>query len=269
MQISNLQQYGYIRDHRPDKKQVTLGISELAKPINVPVGITVEKGNLNDQKHFKKTYQQVNRRLNRGSLVVFDKGAHSVDNTSLIREDEMHYLTARKLNKSDDKKIATFWESFPKLINAKDGIYGLKIVKPSSVNYFYFSKKLQKEQLDSRARKVMRQIQQAKDIQKSIDKNKKLPKRFRINNALVDVTYSLQTKLMEMDEKECIKLLEEKVITGREGFFCLKSSRDLTLKQALSTYRKKDSVEKSLILLRMRSRSNHCGCGRMLVFMGR
>jgi transposase len=34
------------------------------------------------------------------------------------------------------------------------------------------------------------------------------------------------------------------VITGREGFFCLKSSRDLTLKHALSTYRKKDSFEK-------------------------
>ena len=241
---SPLGKHGYSRDHRPDKKQVTLGISELADPINVPVGITVEEGNVNDQKHFKKTYQQVNRRLNRGSLVVFDKGAHSVDNISLIREDKMHYLTARKLNKSDDKKIATFWESSPVLINAKNGIYGLKIVKPSSVNYFYFSKKLQKEQLDSRARKVMRQMKQAKDIQKSIDKNKKLPKRFRINNALVDVTYSLQTKLVDMDEKECIKLLEEKVITGREGFFCLKSSRNLTLKQALSTYRKKDSIEK-------------------------
>ena len=122
-----LGKHGYSRDHRPDKKQITLGISELADPINVPVGITVEEGNVNDQKHFEKTYQQVNRRLNKGSLVVFDKGAHSVDNTSLIREDKMHYLTARKLNKSDDKKIATFWESSPELISAKDGIYGLKI----------------------------------------------------------------------------------------------------------------------------------------------
>jgi len=48
----------------------------------------------------------------------------------------------------------------------------------------------------------MRQIQPAEDIQKSIDKNKNLPKRFRINNALVDVTYFLQTKLGDMDEKE-------------------------------------------------------------------
>ncbi|AFV25204.1 transposase [Methanolobus psychrophilus R15] len=90
----------------------------------------------------------------------------------------------------------------------------------------------------------MRQIEEAKEIQESIDKNKKLPKKFRINNALVDVVYSLQTKLVNLDEEEAIKLLEEHLITGREGFFCLRSSKNLTLKQALQTYRKKDSIEK-------------------------
>jgi transposase len=241
---SALGKYGYSRDHRPDKKQITLGISELADPINVPIGITVEKGNLNDQKHFRKTYQQVRGRLKQQSLVVFDKGAHSIENTALIRADEMHYLTARKLNTSDDKKIATFWDLSIEAVDEKDGIYGLKTIKPSSTNYMYFSKKLQKEQLDSKARKVMRQLQEARAIQDSIDRNKKLPKRFRINNVLVDVKYSLQTKLMELDEQDAIKLLEEKLITGREGFFCLKSSENLTLKEALQTYRKKDSIEK-------------------------
>ena len=241
---SPLGKYGYSRDHRPDKKQVTLGIAELADPINVPIGITVEQGNLHDQKHFRKTYQQVNKRLKQGSLVVFDKGAHSIGNTALIRADDMQYLTARKLNTSDDKIIANFWSTSPELIDSEDGIYCLKIVKPSSFNYFYFSKKLQKEQLDSKARKIMRQMQEAKDIQESIDKNKKLPKRFRINNVLIDVSYSLQTKLVELNEQEAIELLEEYIITGREGFFCLKSSKDLTVKQALQTYRRKDSIEK-------------------------
>jgi len=241
---SLLGKYGYSRDHRPDKKKITLGITELADPINVPIGITVEPGNLHDQKHFRKTYQQVNKRLKQGSLVVFDKGAHSIDNTALIIADDMQYLTARKLNTSDDKIITKFREYSPELIDQENGIHGLKIVKPSSVNYFYFSEKLQREQLDSRARKVMRQMQEAKEIQQSIDKNKKLPKRFRINNVLVDVSYSLQTKLMKLDDQEAIKLLEEHLITGREGFFCLKSSKNLTLKQALQTYRKKDSIEK-------------------------
>jgi transposase len=241
---SPLGKHGYSRDHRPDKKQITLGISELAAPINVPIGITVQKGNVPDQTHFKDTYFQVNKRLRKGSLVVFDKGANSVDNIGLIRTDKMQYLTARKLNTSDDKIIAKFSNYPIEIVDQKDGIYGLKIAKQSSVNYLYFSKKLQHEQLESRARKIMRQIEEAKLIQNSIDKNKKLPKKFRINNALVDVVYSLQTKLVELDEQEAIKLLEKHIITGREGFFCLKSNMNLTLKEALQTYRKKDSIEK-------------------------
>ena len=90
----------------------------------------------------------------------------------------------------------------------------------------------------------MRQIKEATDIQESINKNKTLPKRFQINNLLVDVDYSIQTKLVELTEDDAVKLLEEKIITGREGFFCLKSSKNLTLTEALLTYRKKDSIEK-------------------------
>ena len=103
---------------------------------------------------------------------------------------------------------------------------------------------VQKEQLDSRARKILRQIQEAKDLQAVIDNKKKIPKRFRINNELIDVTYSFQTKLTELSDDEAIKLLEDKIITGREGFFCLKSSTNLTVKEVLQIYRKKDSIEK-------------------------
>ena len=241
---AKLGKYGYSRDHRPDKKQITLGVSELADPINIPIGLTIEPGNLNDQSHFKKTYQQLIGRLKEGSLIIFDKGANSIANTAMIRAENMQYLTAKKLNKSDDKIIAKFEEYHPEVIDAETGVRGIKIEKPNSINYFFFSKKLQKEQLESRARKVVRQIKEAKDIQESIDKNKALPKRFRINNLLIDVDYSVQTKLVELTEDDAVKLLEEKFINGREGFFCLKSSKNLTLTEALLTYRKKDSIEK-------------------------
>jgi transposase len=55
--------------------------------------------------------------LKQKSLVVFDKGAHSIGNNTLIRADDIHYLTARKLNTSDDKKIATFWKCSPELVD--------------------------------------------------------------------------------------------------------------------------------------------------------
>src|SRR3989338_6641578 len=44
--------YGYSRGHRPDKKQITVGISQLRSPMNIPIGLTVQPGNVNDQKHF-------------------------------------------------------------------------------------------------------------------------------------------------------------------------------------------------------------------------
>ena len=241
---SKLGKYGYSREHRPDKKQITVGISELSGPINVPIGITVNKGNLHDSKHFVDTYLQIKDWLKPSSLITFDKGANSKKNIDLILADKMKYLTSKKLNKSDDKRIKEFDKSKAELIDPENGVYGLKFVKPSSIDYFYFSENLQKDQLKSRARKALQKLKEAKEIQKSIDNNKKLPMKFRINNVLIDVSYSYQTKLEELSEDEALKLVENVIINGREGFFCIKSCEDLTLKQALQTYRKKDSIEK-------------------------
>jgi transposase len=241
---SKLGKHGYSRDHRPDKKQITVGISELASPVNIPIGITVNKGNLNDMKHFPDTYNQIKDRLKPGSLITFDKGANSKTNIALILADKMKYLTSKKLNKSDDKRIKKFDKSKAELVDAEKGVYGIKFVKPSSIDYFYFSENLQRDQLKSRARKTLQKLKEAKEIQKSIDNKKQLPKKFRINNVLIDVSYSYQTKLEELSEDEALKLLENVIINGREGFFCIKSSEDLTLQQALQTYRKKDSIEK-------------------------
>lgn len=241
---SSLGKYGYSRDHRPDKKQITLGVSELSYPINLPIGITVEKGNVNDQTHFKKTYQQIKSRLKEKSLIIFDKGANSIENLDLIKGDGMDYLTAKKLNSSDDKLIAIFDQLQPEIVDEEKGVHGIKIVKPSSINYFYFSETLKKQQLEAGIRKALRLLEEAKEIQKSIEKNKKLPKKFRINNKLIDIRYSYQTKLVKMSEEEAFEFLREDIINGREGFFCLKSSRNLTLTEALQTYRKKDSLEK-------------------------
>lgn len=172
---SKLGKYGYSRDHRPDKKQITIGVSELTDPINVPIGLTVKKGNVHDSKHFIDTYQQVRRKINQGSCIKIDKGVHSKENTNLILADKMKYLTAKKLNKVMNKRIKSFDNSKAELIDAEKGIYGIKFVKPSSIDYFFFSETLQKEQLKSRARKALRKLQEAKEIQNSIDNKKQLP----------------------------------------------------------------------------------------------
>lgn len=241
---SKLGKYGYSRDHRPDKKQITFGISEIREPINVPVGMTIKKGNVPDTEHFFDTYDQVSGMVYEDSMFIFDKGGHSKGNIDMILADKMKYLTAKKLNKSDDKIIEEFDLSKAELVDPVNGVYGIKIPFPSRINYFYFSRKLEYEQLQSRKRKAQRMYDQAKAIQDSIDSGRGLPKRFRINNELVDVEYSYQTKLQKISKKEAMDIVERSSINGREGFFCLVSSEDLTLQQALQTYRKKDSIEK-------------------------
>ncbi len=206
-----LGKYGYSRDHRPDKKQITIGVGELTEPINVPIGLTINKGNLHDTKHFVDTYQQIKRKLKSGSLVIFDKGAHSKDNLNLILADKMKYLTAKKLNTSDDKRIKEFDKSKAELVDAEKGIYGIKFVKPSSIDYFYFSEILQKDQLKSQARKALQKLQEAKEIQSSIDNNRQLPMKFRINNVLIDIAYSYQTKLGDLSDEEALKLVENAI----------------------------------------------------------
>ena len=61
---------------------------------------------------------------------------------------------------------------------------------------------------------------------------------------MIEIDYSFRTKLEELSDEEAIELLKSSIINGREGFFCLKSNKDLTLEKALETYREKDSIEK-------------------------
>ena len=243
--MAKLAKYGYSRDHHPGERQLTLGAAQLAPPYDVPIGLTIEAGNLNDQAHMKATYGQVRRLLAPGSLVVFDRGANDKSNLDRIELDDNDYLTAKKLNVSDDAVFQAFSKDDWECIDAENGVYAMKRTFPSRVNYYFFSEKLKKDHLKSRRRKAERLLAEAVAIQNSLDRGKKLPKRFRINNPLVDVRYDYQTKLVGIiDEEEALRLLLADVIDGREGCFCLTSSKDMDASEALRTYCSKDAIEK-------------------------
>jgi len=178
-------------------------------------------------------------------MVIFDQGANRKENLDLIENSDLKYLTCRQINKSDEeKRIAVFDKSKAELVDEKHGVYGIKYKWPSKYNYFYFSEDLHENKIESKLRKVDRLFEEAELIQKSIESNRGLPKRYRINNPLIDCEYSYQTRLSELSEKDAREILRKAAITGREGFFCLVSNKDLTLDEALSIYRQKDSIEK-------------------------
>lgn len=236
--------YGYSRAHRPDKKQITVGISQLREPMNIPVGLTIQQGNMNDQTHFEKTFLQICDKLKPDSLIVFDKGAKSEKNTDIVLAHKMKYLSAKKLNSSDDKRIKNFVKSAKNCVDTAQGVYGEIIQYPSRTDYFFFSEQSQRDQIEAKLRLAEKKLAEAKEIQKGLSKGKSLPKRFTLNNPLVDIKYTYQTKLTQLNEEQAKKLVQDAIINGREGFFCLVSSEKLTLAEALKTYRMKDSIEK-------------------------
>ena len=236
--------YGYSRGHRPDKKQITVGISQLRSPMNIPIGLTVQPGNVNDQKHFKSTFEQVSPVLKEGSKIVFDKGGQSKDNIDLVLAHKMKYLSAKKLNLSDDKRIKSFVPSYRNCVDAEQNICGEVIEYPSRTDYFFFSEQLRQDQIEAKLRLAERKLEEAKEIQQALTKGRSLPKRFLLNNPLVKITYTYQTRLSELSDDQARKLVQAASITGREGFFCLVSSEKLTLQEALKMYRMKDAIEK-------------------------
>ena len=133
---------------------------------------------------------------------------------------------------------------------------------PSRENYYFFSEKLKAEHLASRRRRAERLLAEARVIQTSLDDSKRLPKRFRINNPLVDVRYDYQTKLVAMGEEAERRLLFDSVVNGREGCFCMTSSRDMPAAEALRTYRIKDAIEKLFHSLKSEIEVDRFGCGR-------
>lgn len=54
-------------------------------------------------------------------------------------------------------------------------------------------------------------LREAEVIQKSIENNRKLPKKYLINNPLVDCEYSYQTKLASMDDATAKDILKKPV----------------------------------------------------------
>ena len=97
---AELANHGYSRDKRPDKKQVTIGI---ATGINeVPSAIIVQRGNVQDKRHFKYLLSVAGRVLDKGSLLIFDAGANSRTNKQRVVKLGFNYLTLKP------KKVRTY-----------------------------------------------------------------------------------------------------------------------------------------------------------------
>jgi len=245
--LSDLIKYGYSRDHRPDRPQVTIGLAQDQRS-QLPVGLSIQPGNTNDQTHFKVTYDQIKPGLRNGSVVVFDAGASGSNNLDLLTGDNMKYLSRMKLNQSD---VNNHLDAFDKddwtpivTSNKDEEVYGRKLVFPSRTKYLYFSQNLCDDILLNRRKRLEQEYDEAMSLQKTIQAKKKPRKKYRNSNHFLHTHLSYTFPLTGLSRKDAIERALRLSITGKEGFFALVSNKDFSLHEALIFYREKDSVEK-------------------------
>lgn len=251
---SPLAQYGYSSDHRPDKKQLTFGVGELAKPINVPFVLSIKEGNVPSKTHFKDTFLRCVKNLKEDSLIVIDRGANTKDNKILVRSSKMHYLTARILSSKDNNIISQFSLTKSKRVvlkkknNQKEIVHYKKIIQNDENVFVCYSPKLYEEQISKKQSKIDEELKTIKQLSEKIKAGKKIKISTKINlpNEVLEQKVSLQKRLSSQTEQDIRKHLDEIHINGREGFYFLESSKNLTGKQAIQTYKNKDSIEKTM-----------------------
>jgi len=225
---------GYSRDKRPGKKQITWGVST---GINgIPSSLTIQKGNVNDVKHFNSMLKISKKVLDEGSVLVFDCGGNSKKNKKKIRKLGYHYLTLRsKKQKTYKKYIELFKRSEKEVICIDKRRYKcIKIKKKNEIKYMYYSKKLYKEQIRKRKKQFKKELKKNKSLLKKVKKGEEI-KRLVSDEGHIILKGALQKTLYAINNP---------FITGLEGYFILESSIDDEPYKILKLYKKKDIVEK-------------------------
>jgi transposase len=81
---ADLADFGYSRDRRPDRRQITFGISTGMN--NIPTALTIQRGNTQDKKHMREILKIVSKVIPENSLLIFDAGANTKGNKEKIRD---------------------------------------------------------------------------------------------------------------------------------------------------------------------------------------
>ena len=242
-----LSAYGYSRDRRPDLEQVNFGVAELRHPINLPIDLAVDRGNAADPVQFLNIIENVVSHMRPGSMFVFDAGGDSKKNLDRIAEHGMRYVTRKKMNVSDDKRISELrWDEID-IVDEERGLCCVKHTFASSgrTTYLFFSRSLYETKMASvegRARKCVRDAKDAVLYSKkgNMRISKTVVKKF---NPLLKVSIFVQQAFFD-GEDAMFEYAKEMIMNHREGFFKLESSMNLTPTEVYEIYRRKDTVEK-------------------------
>src|SRR3989339_419957 len=169
---------GYSRDHKPGKKQVTFGIGTGINTI--PTALTIQRGNVQDKKHFRYTFNVAKKVLEKNSLLIFDCGGNTKENKEMVLKNGYNYLTFKGKHKNPYEKYIQIFkkkrdlgESVQFSINKRD-YECIKLREEKETKYIFFSRKLEEEQILKRNRKFEKELEKNEKKLSKVKKGKPL-----------------------------------------------------------------------------------------------
>ena len=231
--------FGFTKDHREDRPQVTIGLS-MDAATGLPIGLTVMTGNTVDVTHFKKTFKQIAPFLEKDTLIIFDNGAYSKENAELVTEHGLNFLTRSSLNKSDMDRIRSGKDGW--VMGEDDICYCEFTGNLGHKRCICYSGQKYNDVIDGYYRRAARDYDEMINLKAGIKKGK-VRKKYRNGNMFVDTKLSYLFPLEGRSREEAIKEAVERKITSREGFFVLTSSSDVSALKMLKTYRSGNDIE--------------------------
>jgi hypothetical protein len=231
---SDIGAFGYSKDHRPDKMQVSFGISTGMN--DIPAALTIQRGNESDKKHLMEVINVVKKVIPENSALIFDSGGNTEKNKEKIRSLNYHYLTLKpKKVRSYKKSISYFSDEYKKrnIQVVKIGeteYFCAKKPENDGIYYIYFSRELYGTQIRSKSDRFERDRKKGEKILR-----KRKRERYPSEDGWIELIPELQRTISEIDNP---------YITGIEGFFILESSIDADPGSILRLYKDRDKAEK-------------------------
>ena len=245
---------GYSRDHRPEKKQVKIGLVVNSSQA-IPLYHSVLEGNVPDVPHFRNDFTRVQKDLPKGALIVFDKGADCEENRTCILDAKLHFLTAVKMYEPLKERIRKIDKSKMQEIGQHKN--GKKVFAydwfDEGLNYtLYLDERRLVSDREKRERNISKALKEYEEIYQLLEKKgtkavqKKLSKKIkRVSKTceyIIQQNISIQKRLAP--KKNLLALLKKDV--ELDGMFVLVSSKKINPKKKLKIYRKKDIIEKMI-----------------------
>jgi len=233
---SPLGELGYSRDNEPGKFQLTFGICTGMN--DIPTALTIQKGNVQDKKHFRIMLKTAKYVLDENSVLIFDCGGNTKQNKRLVRSNKFHYITLKQKKVGPYKQFIKFYDFYDSdrvsfVLNEKR--YScVKVKLYHEYNYVFFSEDLYKVKKKTKEKRFVKAIEKNKSKLKKTLAGKVVDE-YLCEDGYISTKGSLQKVFGEIPNP---------YVNGLEGFFVLQSSIDEDSEKILSLYKDRDKAEK-------------------------